>query len=86
MSTKPKAVKAPNLLLKNGKEAAVLRNKLSLNQSDFWSKMGISQSGGSRYESGRNIPRTTQCLLHLVYAPEAQALALLKHLRAENTK
>jgi len=34
-----------------------IRRKLSLNQSEFWGKIGVTQSGGSRYESGRNMPR-----------------------------
>jgi DNA-binding transcriptional regulator YiaG len=81
MSTKPKTVKAPKLFLNSGKEAVVLRKKLSLNQSDFWRKIAVTQSGGSRYESGRNIPRQVQILLHLVYAPEAQALTMFNFLR-----
>lgn len=81
MSTKPKAVKAPKLFLKSGKEAVVLRKKLSLSQSDFWSKIAVTQSGGSRYESGRRIPSQVQTLLHLVYAPAEQALAMFNFLR-----
>ena len=27
-----------------------IRRKLGLNQHDFWSKVGVTQSGGSRYE------------------------------------
>ena len=44
-----------------------LRLKLGLTQSDFWSPVGISQSGGSRYESGRKLPAATSALLHLVH-------------------
>jgi transcriptional regulator with XRE-family HTH domain len=44
-----------------------IRRKLGLNQSQFWSKLGVTQSGGSRYESGRNIPRPVQALLRLVH-------------------
>lgn len=29
--------------------------------------IGVTQSGGSRYESGRNIPRSVNELLRLVY-------------------
>ena len=32
------------------------RKKEGLNQKDFWARYGVTQSGGSRYESGRNIP------------------------------
>jgi len=44
-----------------------IRNKLGMNQSEFWSKIGVTQSGGSRYESGRSIPRPVQALLRLVH-------------------
>ncbi len=81
MSTKQKASKAPKLFLKAGKDALVLRKKLALNQSEFWKRVGLTQSGGSRYESGRNLPKTAQLLLHLAYAPEEQAQAMLNHLR-----
>lgn len=32
-----------------------IRVDLGLNQSEFWSRVGITQSGGSRYETGREI-------------------------------
>lgn len=44
-----------------------IRRKLGLNQSEFWSQIGVTQSGGSRYESGRSIPRPLQALLRLVH-------------------
>jgi transcriptional regulator with XRE-family HTH domain len=44
-----------------------IRRKLGLNQQQFWSKLGVTQSGGSRYESGRNMPRPVQQLLRLVH-------------------
>lgn len=44
-----------------------IRRKLGLNQSEFWSEIGVTQSGGSRYESGRDIPRPVQALLRLVH-------------------
>jgi transcriptional regulator with XRE-family HTH domain len=44
-----------------------LRKKLHLNQSDFWSRIGVTQSGGSRYESGRSLPKPVRELLRLVY-------------------
>ena len=47
-----------------------IRRKLGLNQSLFWSKIGVTQSGGSRYESGRNIPRPVQALLRLVHVEQ----------------
>ncbi|MEW5889156.1 MAG: helix-turn-helix domain-containing protein [Pseudomonadota bacterium] len=44
-----------------------IRRKLGLNQQQFWSKLGVTQSGGSRYESGRSMPKPVQQLLRLVY-------------------
>lgn len=47
-----------------------IRRKLGMNQQQFWSKIGVTQSGGSRYESGRNIPRPVQQLLRLVHVEQ----------------
>jgi len=44
-----------------------IRRKLGLNQSEFWGKIGVTQSGGSRYESGRSMPRPVRELLRLVH-------------------
>lgn len=41
------------------------RKKAGLNQSDYWSRFGVTQSGGSRYESGRSIPAPTAMLIWL---------------------
>lgn len=51
-------------------DARELRRKLGMNQSQFWSKLGVTQSGGSRYESGRNMPRPVQALLRLVHVEQ----------------
>ncbi|AOX99149.1 DNA-binding transcriptional regulator [Jeongeupia sp. USM3] len=44
-----------------------VRRRLGLNQQEFWSKIGVTQSGGSRYESGRNMPRPVRELLRVVH-------------------
>ena len=44
-----------------------IRRRLNLNQQEFWSRVGVTQSGGSRYESGRNMPRPVRELLRLVH-------------------
>jgi len=36
-----------------------IRKTSGMNQQAFWTRFGITQSGGSRYESGR----TSQCRL-----------------------
>jgi transcriptional regulator with XRE-family HTH domain len=44
-----------------------IRRRLRLNQQEFWSRVGVTQSGGSRYESGRRMPRPVRELLRLVH-------------------
>jgi len=44
-----------------------IRRKLGLNQQEFWTRIGVTQSGGSRYESGREMPKPVQELLRLVH-------------------
>lgn len=46
-------------------DIATDRKKENLNQKDFWARYGVTQSGGSRYESGRNIPKPLAILLWL---------------------
>lgn len=41
------------------------RRLAGLNQRDFWAKYGITQSGGSRYETGRDMPNSTSILIVL---------------------
>lgn len=63
-----------------GLEALAIRKKLSLNQSDFWTPFGVTQSCGSRYESSRSIPRPVQILLAAQYgkgAAKRKALAVI---------
>ena len=44
-----------------------VRRKLGMNQQEFWTKIGVTQSGGSRYESGREMPKPVRELLRLVH-------------------
>ena len=79
---KPK--KKPALRFKTGEDVKAMRAKLHMNQSEFWGRINVTQSGGSRYESGRAIPRTVQLLLHLAYGTEKQSQDLLTVIRAEH--
>ncbi|PZA16117.1 XRE family transcriptional regulator [Azoarcus communis] len=54
-----------------------------MTQKEFWRIFGITQSGGCRYESGRDIPEPVQILLGLVLSDEGEAQRLLGKLRAE---
>jgi len=76
-------ISKPRCFIESGKDAKLLRGKIGMNQSEFWSRIAVTQSGGSRYESGRNLPKPVQLLLHLAYAPEKQFLAMLKYLRQD---
>ena len=51
-------------------DAREIRRKLGLNQQQFWSTLGVTQSGGSRYESGRNMPKPVRELLRLVHVEQ----------------
>jgi len=55
-----------------GEQALAMREKAKATQSEFWKHLGVTQSGGSRYESGRNIPTPVRLLLALRYGSAAQ--------------
>jgi DNA-binding transcriptional regulator YiaG len=65
-----------------GNELRELRRSLDLNQSEFWPAFHITQSTGSRYESGRDIPGPLQLLLNIAFGTEAKAAAIAGELRA----
>ena len=44
--------------------------KLGLSQTEFWSRIEVTQSGGSRYENGRTMPGPVRKLLGIVYLKE----------------
>lgn len=63
------------------KDLRMERAKRRVNQDQFWTNIGVTQSGGSRYESGRNVPPSTAILLELVYGDQKKALEQLAALR-----
>ena len=77
---------APKLMFTTSAEVKAYRKQQGMNQDVFWSRIGITQSGGSRYESGRNIPETVRLLLHLAYAPADRSQRLLTSLRSWRAK
>ena len=54
-----------------------VRESLQQNQGEFWHRFGVSQSGGSRYEGGRDVPRPLQKLLRLYFAKKISEADLL---------
>lgn len=63
------------------KDCFYLRNKLGITQAAFWNNLGLTQSGGSRYENSQPLPVPTAILIKLVYGPPGSALALIHRLR-----
>lgn len=68
-----------------------LRQRLGLNQQQFWSAVGVTQSGGSRYESGRSMPKPVVELVRLVHVEgidltraRGEHFAIASHLRTTN--
>ena len=61
------------------------RKRLGLNQQKYWAALGVTQSGGSRYESDRNIPEPVQRLADLIHLPEKQSSALLGEMRGKES-
>ncbi len=59
-----------------------IRNRLHLNQQEFWARIGVTQSGGSRYESGRKMPKPVRELLRLVHIEGIE----LSDARGDDTK
>ena len=59
-----------------------IRLRLRLNQEQFWTPIGVTQSGGSRYESGREMPRPVKELLRLVHVEQVD-LSQVKHVDFE---
>jgi DNA-binding transcriptional regulator YiaG len=53
--------------LGNSDHPREIRRKRGLNQQQFWPLIGVTQSGGSRYESGRRMPKPVRELLRIVH-------------------
>src|SRR5574337_290215 len=63
------------------------RNKLGINQTDFWKKVAVTQSGGSRYETGRSsVPSPVRLLLRIAYGTAKQSDAAVDKLRAPHAQ
>lgn len=73
--------KQVRLAYSTGEQVLALREKKQLSLRQFWYRLGIAHSSGSRYESGRSIPVAVQYLLQLAYGTPKQANALLEQLR-----
>ncbi len=52
---------------KSASDPREIRRKRGMNQQEFWPQIGVTQSGGSRYESGRRMPTPVRELLRIVH-------------------
>lgn len=74
--------KLPKLPFATPEEIREFRTKRLMNQSEFWNRVGVTQSGGSRYESGRNVPMPVRILLAVTYATDGQSAKTVEALRS----
>lgn len=62
-------------------DVVAIRKKLGINQNQFWAKLSVTQSGGSRYENDRNIAAPVQHLIIIAYGTQAESDKLVASLR-----
>lgn len=77
-------------------DVRLLREFSGLDQREFWGRVGVTQSGGSRYENGRRLPKPVEHLLRLIYIEKVdletvkrsdlEVIAFLKAERREEYK
>lgn len=58
-----------------------LRDASGMNQTGFWKRFGVTQSGGSRYESGRSMPTPLKVLMQAQIDGVIDAATLAKLLK-----
>ena len=69
-----------------------LRQSTGMNQSKFWAAVNVTQSGGSRYESGRKMPAAVAIMVELVHVrrvkldelPSADDIKLLHMIKTQH--
>ena len=86
-NTQPKAPKAkPSKALA---DVRAYRQASGCNQMTFWPQFGCTQSGGSRYETGRNLPKSLAALIVLQeqgIVTDEQLAAAIAVVNASNAK
>lgn len=65
----------------NGATAKRMRMASGRSQADFWRIVGVTQSGGSRYESGRKLPKPLEMLIVIAFGKERDAARVATKLR-----
>ena len=74
-------ISAENSMVKFDSKAA--RTALGVKQSQFWQQVFVTQSGGSRYENDRSVPKPVQAMLVIAYGTDAEAKAMFEHIRGK---
>lgn len=54
----------------SGSVAKQLREQANKTQKEFWTSLGLTQSGGSRYEKDNPIPKPIRILIFAMYVTE----------------
>jgi transcriptional regulator with XRE-family HTH domain len=67
----------------NRNNPQAMRRKVGLSQTEFWKRLGVGQSGGSRYENGYEFPLYLRLLMELAYGDEP--LKVLKQIRRKRS-
>lgn len=76
-------MKMPCTKFSSADEIRAFRKKIGLPQHQFWPRVGVTQSSGSRYESGgRAIPGTLRMLLTITYGTPSESERMTVALRA----
>lgn len=63
-----------------------LRQRTKLLQGEFWKPLGVTQSGGSRYENGRPIPEAVRLLALIAYGTDEEAQDAIDRVRVNRNK
>lgn len=63
-----------------------IRRATRLSQEEFWGRIGITQSGGSRYEAGRQVPEPVRLLLAIAYGSKREREMVLRALLSPETE
>jgi hypothetical protein len=66
-SIEPQEVRLPAHLEINSAFIQAYRKKVKESQKRFWSRFGVTQSRGSRFELGASIPKPVMILLRLYF-------------------
>jgi len=80
------SIRLPKSRFPDGQTIRSFREQNRMNQTDFWSRVGTTQSGGSRYESGRDVPEPVEMLLNVVYGTKTHSQKYLEILRTWRQK